>query len=221
MLSRPFDSLPLLQQVTKPIPLHFPQGNWATQLDLVFAHSDHLPIPSPGARFYGDLLASFKRIGCKHRNLMLCHLVYHRCVGSAAVTARKCCCIPHTREGNLPLRCTQTDSHRHYSDKPPVVLCFQQLCVLLPSVKPHSSGSMSTLPLGPVPSEPAAQGFTPAYFPSSVTDPGPRSGRNIFLPAPQTGHFHSSGNASNFTPLGIFPLRSPRSGSYRHPQFTI
>jgi hypothetical protein len=205
VLSRPFDSLPLLQQVTKPIPLHFPQGNRTAQLHLALAHRDHLPISSPGTGFYGDFLTCFKRIGCKHHNVMLRHLAYHRWVGSTVAHARKCCCIPHTWEGNLPRRNIQPDLHRHYSDKPPAALCFQRLCVLLPSVEPHSSGFVLTPRPGPVSCEPAARAhpcLTPLFRDRPRTPKRPKHlfARSTHRTFPLVGQF------SELHPFGDLPL---------------
>ena len=55
----------------------------------------------------------------------------------------------------------------------------------------------------------------------TLIEPYQPSGLNIFLPAPQTGHFQSSAKSLNWIPLGILPLRSPRSGSYMYPQLTV
>lgn len=195
---RPFDSTGPFHIVTEAIPLHLALRNRTSQFDFSLAYPDDFPITPARAVLDGDLFANLENIWSKNRNLMHAHSSSRFPPSRVAGFSKRHCRKPDTWEVPLLPRCIHNGSHTHYIDILRERLCFPPGYVPSPSSPPE-------LPQRPMSSS------HPSL--SSITEPGPRSGRNIFLLAPHTGHFHSSGKESNRVPLGILPFLSPRSGS--------
>ena len=192
--------------VAEAVPLHLSLRNRTSQFDFSLAYPDDFPISPARPALDGDLFANLKIIWSKNRNLMHAHSSSRSPPLTVAGSSRRHCHKPDTWEAPLLPRRIHTGSHRHCID-----ILRERLCFLLKYVP--SPSSPPELPQRPMSS-------SHPYF-SSITEPGPRSGRNIFLLAPHTGHFHSSGKEWKLVPLGILPFLSPRSGSYRQPQFIV
>ena len=195
---RPFDSTGAFNIVTEAIPLHLALRNRTAQLDFSLTYPDDFPITPPRPALNGDLFPNLKNVWSENRNLMHAHSSSRSPPLTVAGSSRRHCRKPDTSAISLLPRCIHVGSHRHYIDILREQLCFPPGYVPSPSSPPE-------LPQRSISS-------SDPYF-SSITEPGPRSGRNIFLLAPHTGHFHSSGKDSKRVPLGILPFLSPRSGS--------